>query len=180
MADTCSFYSDDLSSYEGSLGLVVHPAIGAWKSLQNAWAKTKAEEQRMTRILDGMDDVKAASPEEINGVVAKFKGAGATTVERQNAYKKLAEDAIKKYQDLEAATESTTSSPLPSTSTPNPPEYSQEPTDGDDTFDRDMAEAMKVSVEESNRVVSTDDDVDLDATFEKDLELAKQLSLADK
>jgi len=74
------------------------------------------------------------------------------------------------------------SQPQPEIQIQTPP---QTMLDDEESFNKDMEAAMKASIEESQRKQSAPnpaqaEDVDLDATFEKDLEEARKLSLMDK
>ena len=146
----------------GVLGVVAYPIHGAWKSGQKTWARKQESQQRSTRITDGVEDVRRSSLEEQGRVVAKFKAMTTPGILKQRrkgftdaARTAMEESRFQTYDDTTAS--SFTATPFPRTVS----------SDVQDVF------------EHLNHPALPQDDNE-DETFQRDLELAKQLSLAEQ
>lgn len=138
----------------GIVGLVAHPFKGVWKSAQSVTARAQEQQQRNTRVSDGLEEVKLYSQAQRADIVKKFRDLKPGTKERQRQYKDLAEEVM--YGNK---TKSPAESTLPSSSS---------------------GPASAAPLAPGTEPSSTPAPVDEDAAFERDLELAKQLSLAEQ
>ena len=147
----------------GVLGVVAYPIQGAWKSTQGTWARKQVLQQRSTRVADGVDEVARSSEEERQRIVAKFKALTSPDVLKQR--RKSLTDAAKAAMEQspfqafnDSATSSSTSTSLLRTSP-----GTSEVQDGSEVSQSVTLQGGNDSAEE---------------IFQRDLELAKQLSLA--
>lgn len=174
----------------GILGAIAHPAEGAWKSMQKSWAREQEQFQRTTRISDGVGAVKGGTKLDQNEILTRFKNAQPTTKDRKKKYKDMAEKEMdtddKPRLPERTYTGSTytgsTSSPTPDVKPPLPPRTPR--TYNDSTAPpsyTDSKASMSPSFSGSDTTAQTSAaSQDDDAAFERDLELAKQLSLAEQ
>lgn len=139
----------------GALGLVVHPTHGAWKSMQKMWAKEQEQYQRKTRLSDGISDVQSNTKLDQDTILKKWTAAKLTTDVRKKKYRDIAEKEMYGCQDIET---------------------------GRDTAD---SEALQASTSSVSSDMATQTSIleqsieDEDTAFQRDLELAKQLSIAE-
>lgn len=155
----------------GILGAIVHPAQGAWKSAQKQTVARKQEQhQRSTRIEDGKLAVERSTHEERSIILKRFEASKAEAPARKKAWKERAETALK-----EDAPQSETAD---SASGPSNP-----------TSDKSSVSATSPRSEVSTTIDTRSNTLpptpappaaDDDAAFERDLEMAKQLSLAEQ
>ena len=140
----------------GMFGIVKHPMKGAIKSVQNLMFKGTEGVQWRTRVSDGVLAVKNSTEMERMSILKKFEEAKPGIKERQERLAKEAEEAIRK--DLvEGQAPSSSSSATPQ-------------------------QLPRASSNDSLSRVSTGQQTHTeydDEAFERDLALAKQLSLAD-
>jgi len=151
-----SFINVNMRPAAGALGLVVHPTRGAWKSMQKSWAKEQEQYQRKTRLSDGLGDVQGSTKLERDAILEKFKTAKMTTKVRQKEYKDIAEkEMYGNHQDVNADT---------------------------DTTDGETSQASTSALSDMTIPTSPSEQSfkDEDAAFERDLQLAKQLSIAEQ
>lgn len=152
----------------GIVGVVAHPFTGAWKSVQSALGQEQQQQQLQTRLSDGRDDYHSASPAQRGDVLRKFQEMKGHTKERQKRYAEMAEKAMdQEVKDAEVEKGSRK-------------EHAQSKPDS-------VGMSSKGSFEQSTRSPpplptrpSTDQVESEDARFERDLEMAKQLSLAEQ
>jgi hypothetical protein len=122
-------------------------------------AQKQEQQQRGVRISDGVEAVRESTQAQRTDIVQKFRQMKEGTKERQKKYKDMAEKEM--YHQDEGAAESGESATFsgPSASAPPTPQQSTSaPTP-----------AVPHQTEEEE-----------DAAFERDLEMAKQLSLAEQ
>jgi sterol 3beta-glucosyltransferase len=143
----------------GALGLVVHPTQGAWKSMQKMWAKEQEQYQHRTRLSDGVAEVQRSTTLDQEAIMEKFKTVKLTTDVRQKKYKDVGEKEM--YRDRgQDSTE----------------------TDRDRTYTKTsrmstLSEPSDTGVQNALPDQTMEDE---DPAFERDLELAKQLSIAEQ
>jgi hypothetical protein len=162
----------------GSLGLVVHPATGIWRSIQNKWGKEKVDRQRATRITDGLEAVSKASSKELDAIITKFKGAYDSTAERQERYKKMAEHALQSLKEGDSREQ--IQDPNPMSEQLEQEEVVDIPlSDEEAEYHQEMQTAMRASLQESGQTTDADANA-MEANFERDLAHAMQLSLVEQ
>lgn len=147
----------------GALGLVALPLHGIFQQFRNAVSNKGDTLQTETRRIEGREAVQASSKVEREAVIAKFKSLQATTRERQKKLSKLAEAALLEDQDVETSTEDNTEA--------------HEAHGASDTDAESPESVMQSSKSTPQGNTHADDS---DAQFERDLEIAKQLSLAEQ
>ncbi|KAH7928152.1 glycosyltransferase family 1 protein [Leucogyrophana mollusca] len=86
-----SFVNVNMRPAAGAVGLVAHPAQGAWKSIRKLWQREPQQVQRNTRISDGIHAVKESTPAERAAILEAFEKAKTLTGARQKEYAKKAE-----------------------------------------------------------------------------------------
>lgn len=155
----------------GIVGVLVHPFQGAWKGMQSPIGRRQEQQERITRISDGIEAVRNSTESQRSGIIKKFNSAKPGTKERQRKYKDLAEKVMlegaetdrkdsDRSKDGGASPSSSKSSPTSPSKSPPPPLPPPFPRSGSQKSGRG--------------------EPDEDAEFERDLELAKQLSLAEQ
>ncbi|KAJ6546815.1 glycosyltransferase family 1 protein [Mycena capillaripes] len=149
-----SFANATIRPAGGIVGLIAHPVHGLWKSVQSPMAQKQEQQQREVRISDGVEAVRKSTPTQRSEMVQKFKQLKAGTKERQQKYKEIAEAEM--YEEQGSREEGTSAPTSPQT----PSDSTQQPTSTPPTRQQ------------------TEDEED--AAFERDLEMAKQLSLAEQ
>jgi sterol 3beta-glucosyltransferase len=124
--------------------------------MQKSWAKEQEQYQRKTRLSDGLGDVQGSTKLERDAILEKFKTAKMTTKVRQKEYKDIAEkEMYGNHQDVNADT---------------------------DTTDGETSQASTSALSDMTIPTSPSEQSfkDEDAAFERDLQLAKQLSIAEQ
>ncbi|KAH7911918.1 glycosyltransferase family 1 protein [Hygrophoropsis aurantiaca] len=94
-----SFVNVNMRPAAGAVGLVAHPAQGAWKSIRKLWQREPQQVQRETRISDGADAAQRSSPAEHAAILDAFQKAKASTGARRKEYAKRAEEVIIETQE---------------------------------------------------------------------------------
>ncbi|KAK0441415.1 UDP-Glycosyltransferase/glycogen phosphorylase [Armillaria borealis] len=90
-----SFANAAMKPSAGIVGLMSHPMNGAWKSIRSHSSKHQEERQRRsTRILDGVEEVRRSTPQERNVILNRFREAKVTTSERQKSMAEAARSAL--------------------------------------------------------------------------------------
>ncbi|KAJ7684426.1 glycosyltransferase family 1 protein [Mycena polygramma] len=148
-----SFANATIRPAGGIVGLIAHPVQGLWKSVQSPMAKKQEQKQREVRISDGVEAVRKSTQAQRSEMVQKFKSLKAGTKERQKKYREMAEAEMYEEQGSKEDAPKSPETPGPSVSTPQP--APTPPT-------RQQREE------------------DEDAVFERELEMAKELSLAEQ
>lgn len=144
----------------GIVGVVVHPFQGVWRSLQTNTGRKQEHQIRDTRISDGREAVRKSTPSQRSEILRKFREAEPGTEARQKRYKEDAEKVLR--EDAEAERKARGDSK----------EYV-------DVKDRPSSSSSR-TLSSSSVPPAPQSDADDDAAFERDLELAKQLSLAEQ
>ncbi|KAF9464545.1 glycosyltransferase family 1 protein [Collybia nuda] len=173
-----SFVNVTMRPAAGIVGVLVHPFQGAWKSMQSPIGRRQEQQERITRISDGIEAVRNSTESQKSEIIKKFNYAKPSTKERQRKYKDLAEkvmleDAENDRKDSDRSRDgvsSASSSKSPPTSPPKGPPLSPPPR-------RLPPPYQKAGSQKTRRSEAEDDE---DAEFERELELAKQLSLAEQ
>ncbi len=151
----------------GIVGLVAHPMNGAWKGIRSDSSKKQEEHQRSTRISEGVEEAKRSTSEERNFILRRFREAKATTSERQKAMSEAARSVLYESVEGDAGLEFD-----PSVETSG---------QGDSDWCEADAQDAKRSSSESNPTEARWSQSDQDeAGFLRDMEIAKQLSLAEQ
>lgn len=143
----------------GALGVVVHPARGAWKSMERQWAREQAQFQRQTRLSDGAREVYQTGVANHQEIIKKFQDLKSTIKERQFKYKNLAEREIYGNEDTPTFAQSSTATTSQTAVSPVASSASRDPS---------VAELPTSHNEEEE-----------EARFRRDLEFAKRLSEAE-
>ncbi|KII89415.1 glycosyltransferase family 1 protein [Plicaturopsis crispa FD-325 SS-3] len=158
-----SFVNATMRPAAGIVGVVASPLAGAWKATQKTWARAQEQTQRTTRISDGIAAVKGSSQAERNAVLSGFKKAKETTRQRQKACRDKAQEVM--YGD--EASKSKAPAPTVASSSSSSTKYSPS-----------HSSIAKSPPSEPSK--SPPEEGEDDAAFERDLEMAKQLSLAEQ
>jgi len=153
-----SFINVNMRPAAGALGLVVHPTQGAWKSMQKMWAKEQEQYQHKTRLSDGVGDVQSSTKLDREAILKKFETAKVTTKVRQEKYKDIAEREMYGDKDQGVKTDRDTI--------------------GTETSQASMSSAPSDKTALTSPLAQSIEDED--AVFERDLQLAKQLSIAEQ
>ena len=149
----------------GGIGLVANPAQGAWKSMQKTWSGDKQATTLTTRREEGVEAVKKGTAAERNKVLEAFAVAVKNKEQRKKALSEAAVEALKEPELLpDTASRSSTIDSAASTSSPAPPT----PTSLSPRPSSDSTPVQGNGEEED------------EAAFQRDLELAKQISLAEQ
>lgn len=165
----------------GIVGMLAHPLEGAWKSVQKPWAKKQDSQQLATRVEAGQRALKKSTEQERRAVIETFKRMTTkhATAERRKTLDAEAKDMLQKDKSnkLTLADQEGSGGDASSqmaTRTPSPSQSSS-------TF-----EEPKPLEKRSNppplppRKSFQQNEDDEDAAFQRDLEMAKQLSLAEQ
>ncbi|KAJ7700822.1 glycosyltransferase family 1 protein [Mycena rosella] len=156
-----SFANATIRPAGGIVGLIAHPVRGLWKSAQSPMAQKQEQRQREVRISDGVEAARKSTQTQRSEMVQKFKQLKAGTKERQKKYKEIAEAEM--YEEPAGSSkegESGSMSPQ-STSTSSAQQNVSTP-----------------PAREQTRAQTEEDEED--ATFLRELEMAKELSLAEQ
>jgi len=153
-----SFINVNMRPAAGALGLVVHPTQGAWKSMQKMWAKEQEQHQRETRLSDGVGEVQSSTKLDRDAILKKFETAKVTTKVRQEKYKDIAEKEMYGSKDQDGKTDR-------------------------DTIGTETSQASTSSAPSDTTALTSppaQSMEDEDALFERDILLAKELSIAEQ
>ncbi|KAJ7144963.1 UDP-Glycosyltransferase/glycogen phosphorylase [Mycena crocata] len=153
-----SFANATIRPAGGIVGMIAHPARGLWKSAQSPMAQKQEGQQRQVRISDGVEAVRKSTQTQRSEIVRKFKQMKEGTAERQKKYREMAEAEMYEEQMASGEGDEVPSSPQsnPASSSQQQPTASSPPT------------RQQTQEEEE------------DATFIRELEMAKELSLAEQ
>jgi sterol 3beta-glucosyltransferase len=143
----------------GVIGVVAHPIQGAWKGLQKTWAKNQEQSQRVTRISDGVEDVKNSTKVDRERILERWTELKKTTKKRQKECKEEAEKVMYDGRPADVGRKQDTTVASSSTDVPSATKFS--------------------STQESRASQAAAGDED-DVLFERDLDIAKQLSFAEQ
>jgi len=202
-----SFVNVTLRPAAGIIGVVTHPFHGAMRSLQTATGKQQEHQIRATRISDGQEAVKNSTAMQRAEIFRKFKEAQRDTQARQKKYKEIVEKVMweddeesrkakgasegysdyKKSRKAKGASEGYhdhrksrkakgVSEELPDYEESNAKGASEGYYDYKATSSSSQT-ALDQDIGTSSTTDSQTEDV---AAFERELELAKQLSLAEQ
>lgn len=161
-----SFVNVTMRPAAGIMGFIAYPLQGAWKSMQSEVGRTQENRQHLTRLADGKAAVQQSSPAQRAQIIERFNKALRDTPARRKHYMEAAERAMFEDMDLDPheiqqaskLTSQTGNSDISSTSTSSTSGTPTPPT---------------------TDTASADAGLDEDATFLKELEMAKRLSLAE-
>lgn len=149
----------------GIVGLITHPINGAWKSVQSNFGREQEQQQRSTRIRDGMEAFTAHSATQRSDIIKKFKELKPETKARQKHYAEMAEQELCS-RNRRATREAT---------------VNQDETQwaGDDSSRSPISQSWSPIQKDVSSSIPPQETWDEEA-FLKDLEFAKQLSLAEQ
>lgn len=148
----------------GILGAIVHPADGAWKSAQkHSVARKQVQHQRGTRIEDGKLAVQNSTQEERRMILSRFEESKTGAAARKKAWKEQAEKVLQE--------EASPNEQPGSSSSGTPVSTAAVSSDAPILASTESPESSQLNA----RTLSEED-----ASFERDLEMAKQLSLAEQ
>lgn len=166
----------------GIVGMIAHPLEGTWKSVQKPWAKKQDSQQLATRVEHGQLAFEASTDDERQAVVDTFKRltkAGAA-VERKKTMEAEAQEMLKTdaSRKLTLANEDNddekeASQDLPEAYRSSSPELVA-PTESKDGKSHEPPPLP------ARRPGPPNTDEDDEAAFQRDLDLAMQLSLAEQ
>ncbi|PBK62939.1 glycosyltransferase family 1 protein [Armillaria solidipes] len=162
-----SFVNVTMKPAAGIVGLVAHPLNGAWKNIRSDSSRKQEEHQRSTRISDGVEEVKRSTSEERNFILRRFREAKATTSERQKAMSEAARSVLYEDAEEDAALEFD----------PGVETSGQSDSDWCEADAQDAKRSSSESNPTEARWSQSDQD---EAGFLRDMEIAKQLSLAEQ
>ncbi|KAG9123607.1 hypothetical protein FRC07_014543 [Ceratobasidium sp. 392] len=177
-----SYVNATMRPAAGIVGMIARPLEGAWKSVQSPWAKKQDSQQLATRVERGQLALEASTHEERQAVVDTFKrlaGKSATTERRKTmeaeAQEELQTDKSKKLtlSDENQNDEVEASSHI---STPTR-RSSPEPVDPSPAPESKQSSNPPPLPPRSPRQPDQDGE---DAAFQRDLDMAMQLSLAEQ
>ncbi|KAG6918563.1 hypothetical protein DXG01_013362 [Tephrocybe rancida] len=178
-----SFVNVTAKPAAGIIGAVVHPFYGAWKSMQTSTGRGQVHQVRSTRLCDSREAVKNSTSSERADIIRKFKDAQRSTDQRQKKYKDIFEKAMKENSEASENIQGETSrAPSTSSSVGKTPEDKPTPTPTrrlPPPLPKRSSATSSIALSVSSASSAAADDHD-DAEFERDLELAKQLSLAEQ
>lgn len=150
----------------GIVGVAVHPFQGLWKEVQSSLGRSQERQQVTTRIADGIEAVRNSTPAQRSEIFRKFKDAKPGEKARQQKYKDAAEKVMfEEAHDKRSEHTRDDTSPIadlagsPSSSPRNP-----------------VPPRSDLLASQPPEQTASDDDL----AFQRDLELAKQLSLAEQ
>jgi sterol 3beta-glucosyltransferase len=147
----------------GVLGVIAYPIEGAWKTMQCAWDLMEDQQLRATRVSDGLEEVRKSALEEREAVLDKLGVMKMDTEKRHEQWKAQVENAMLESEDQNSPPEGSSSSQAPRTRSVPPATPQSLPSQDSSNPHTPLPPRGKVDDEE--------------AAFEKDIELAKQLSL---
>lgn len=165
----------------GIMGMLAHPIEGAWKSVQKPWAKKQDSQQLATRVEAGQRAVKESTEQERRAVIETFKRMTTknATAERRKTLDAEAKDMLQKDKSKKLTLADQEGSDGDSTSQATP--RSPSPSQSNSTFEEpEPLEKPKGPPPLPPRKPSQQNQDDEDAAFQRDLEMAKQLSLAEQ
>ncbi|KAJ7778801.1 UDP-Glycosyltransferase/glycogen phosphorylase [Mycena maculata] len=155
-----SFANATIRPAGGIVGLIAHPVRGLWKSVQSPMARKQEQQQHQVRIADGVEAVQRSTQTQRSEVVQKFKQLQAGTKERQKRYKDIAEAEMYEEQSSVKDGEAVPTSPQSTSASSQPTSTDSQPN----------------STPSTPQQTEEDEDV----AFERDMEKAKELSLAEQ
>jgi sterol 3beta-glucosyltransferase len=165
----------------GIVGMIAHPLEGAWKSVQKPWAKKQEPQQLATRVQHGQQAFEASTNEERQVVIDTFKRLTkrSTTIDRQKMVEAEAQEMLKTDksrkltlvdQDSGDEREAPLRPGFPGVNRSGSPDLIES------AEDKKSNKPPPLPPRRSPEP-NVDDD---EAAFQRDLELAKQLSLAEQ
>ncbi|RDB19239.1 Sterol 3-beta-glucosyltransferase UGT80A2 [Hypsizygus marmoreus] len=157
-----SFANVTIRPAAGIVGVISHPIQGAWRSLQSTVGQKQEHQIRLTRINDGLEAVKASTGTQRSEIIRKFKEAKLDIQSRKAKYKEAAEKVLREDAEIDSK------AGLSEGQSGKEPERHQSVSAEEPSSSRRATSALGTS--------GTGED----AAFEHDLELAKQLSLAEQ
>lgn len=174
----------------GIVGMLAHPFEGAWKSVQKPWAKKQESQQLATRVERGQRVLKESTEQERRAVIEKFRRLTTrqATADRKKTLDAEAKDMLQKDKskkltladqegsdDNDTASQTSPKSPEPSMSS------SLSPTQSTRTFEEpEPIRKPSGPPPLPPRQPSKQNDNEDDEAFQRDLDMAMKLSLAEQ
>jgi len=152
----------------GIVGVVAHPFQGAWRSLQTTTGQRQEHQFRVTRISDGREDVKNSSAAQRAEIFRKFKDAQRGKEQREKKYQEIVEKVMQ--EDAEERGKANGASE----------EYSDAKDGSSSSQSRTDSTPSVATSSTSSTAATPASETEDDSAFERDLEFAKQLSLAEQ
>ncbi|GLB35572.1 putative glycosyltransferase family 1 protein [Lyophyllum shimeji] len=163
-----SFVNVTMRPAAGIVGVVVHPLRGAWKSLQTATGQKQEHQIRITRISDGREAVRNSTAAQRAEITRKFKEAQQSTEARRRQYREIAEKVLR--EEVEDSRKADYASQ----------EFTDEKSGGPSRSRSSQSRTASTPGVPGSSTTANGVDEGEDAAFERDMELAKQLSLAEQ
>ncbi|QRW00852.1 glycosyltransferase family 1 protein [Ceratobasidium sp. AG-Ba] len=176
-----SYVNATMRPAAGIVGMIAHPIEGAWKSVQKPWAKKQESQQLATRVKAGQLAFEASTDNERKVAIETFKRLTKreATTERRKTMEAEAQEALKtdksKKLTLSGDHEKEESEMSPEDS---PPPRHDSPEPAGDSAVQTKEEKGKPPLPPRNLSRGPQDDED--AAFQRDLDMAMQLSLAEQ
>lgn len=194
----------------GIMGVVAHPVRGALRGMKSAQTRKTEHNQRAVRVRDGVLAAQAVSQNKRDGIIRAFEAARVKgrMMERQKALAEQAAEAMKDdvaatepvdvgAGKAEGGSLASSSASLTGSERWDVPVSLEETTDetpstvhanvsddlAEEAFIREMELAKQLSAStdtSSSRQSTQQDEDDDDDSFQKELEMAKQISLAEQ
>jgi sterol 3beta-glucosyltransferase len=167
----------------GIVGVAAHPLIGLWKSCQSAIAKAEQRNyQYQTRVQDGIDAVKASSPQQRQAVLKKFEEMKKTTKQRQKEYAEAAEREMKELSERQEQREKEEGKNQDKEAPAAGPSgnSSTKESDIDSSLSTSASEITLTDETRPKAQKSRYSQEDVDQAYERDIDMAIQLSLAEQ
>ncbi|KAL0569753.1 hypothetical protein V5O48_012214 [Marasmius crinis-equi] len=171
-----SFGNATILPAAGIVGVIKHPMKGAVKSFQNMWKTDKEKVQYSTRVADGKVAVRMASTAEKNAIIKKFEEAKPGTKERQERYAKLAAKVL--YGEGDDDVETETIGSVETGTTASSASASIPPNSVPSSIPGRVVTSSPPPAYAAGGMATSPSDV-ADEWYERDLELALKLSLAE-
>ncbi|KAG8746143.1 hypothetical protein FRC10_006009 [Ceratobasidium sp. 414] len=176
-----SYVNASLRPAAGIIGMIAHPIEGAWKSAQSPWAKKQDSQQPATRIKRGQLALAASTDEERRVVIDTFKRLAqqGATAERRKTTEAEAREALKtdKSKKLTLSDESQNDEVEASPHIATPPRRANpEPADHPPALDNKQYDKPPLPP----RPPPQHNQDEEDTMFQRDLDMAIQLSLAEQ
>ncbi|KAG8726116.1 hypothetical protein FRC12_023692 [Ceratobasidium sp. 428] len=177
-----SYVNASMRPAAGIVGMIARPIEGAWKSVQSPWAKKQDSQQLATRVERGQIALGAGTHEERQAVIDTFKrlAGKSAIVERRKTMEAEAREELKtdKSKKLTLSDEKQNDEVEASSHVSTPPRRSSpEPVDPAPVPESKQSNKPPPLPPRSPHQPNQDDE---DAAFQRDLDMAMQLSLAEQ
>ncbi|KAG8695793.1 hypothetical protein FRC09_008927 [Ceratobasidium sp. 395] len=177
-----SYVNASMRPAAGIVGMIARPIEGAWKSVQSPWAKKQDSQQLASRVERGQLALEASTHEERQAVIDTFKrlAGKSAIVERRKTMEAEAREELKtdKSKKLTLSDEKQNDKVEASSHVSTPPRRSSpEPVDPAPVLESKQSNKPPPLPPRSPHQPNQDDE---DAAFQRDLDMAMQLSLAEQ